>query len=699
MSGPIGFPNLAAMRGRRKGGAGAAQKTAARGIATHVVDFLDRLASRGYSQASIDAHRWALKQFTAWADATGYHEPASLSRADLEAYQHFLHQYRSPRNRKPLVINTQIARLGCVRRFFASLCRAGIIPANPAADLDLPRKQARQLPKSLNEREISLLLAIPNTKDAFGLRDRTILELFYATGIRRSEMANLDIGDYDPHSHTLTVRKGKGGKSRMLPIGGRAATWLDRFLAESRPLFDHLPNEPALFLSGYGTRFSADYLGNWIKILMKRCGIDKPGSCHLFRHSCATDMHRGGADIRYVQEMLGHTRLETTQIYTHVHIEALREVHTRCHPHGRMIDESPSEKTCDSEKTASREEPEDVLAQSMLSAEIHHDSQGCPPVGLLDAVESAFELSPSQDEPPPDEGGACTPKSTTPRPGPNAPNHSAPHPNYVPKTQKNHDFPAGVAYYGYRYYDPVTGRWPSRDPIEESGGINLYGFVGNNGVAHVDILGEQVWNEGIYGKARNHNFHWEFIQSRFDVFHQARTDIKSMVFDSRDKAGYHGARTAARMTRDGPRIFAESYLKKGKTLGVEYGGRVCCKCIENADGTITYKYTLTGPYTSGRNSIVFHVQPEKCPEGTTQVGSYHSHPGNRGLTGVSDEDRTYEGSTDRANSRLKDNLCVKKNGASAGYLAELNAKETMIRISDYRRKAGRARDPGDLVEF
>jgi integrase/recombinase XerD len=480
------------MRGRRKGGAGAAQKTAARGIATHVVDFLDRLASRGYSQASIDAHRWALKQFTAWADATGYHEPASLSRADLEAYQHFLHQYRSPRNRKPLVINTQIARLGCVRRFFASLCRAGIIPANPAADLDLPRKQARQLPKSLNEREISLLLAIPNTKDAFGLRDRTILELFYATGIRRSEMANLDIGDYDPHSHTLTVRKGKGGKSRMLPIGGRAATWLDRFLAESRPLFDHLPNEPALFLSGYGTRFSADYLGNWIKILMKRCGIDKPGSCHLFRHSCATDMHRGGADIRYVQEMLGHTRLETTQIYTHVHIEALREVHTRCHPHGRMIDESPSEKTCDSEKTASREEPEDVLAQSMLSAEIHHDSQGCPPVGLLDAVESAFELSPSQDEPPPDEGGACTPKSTTPRPGPNAPNHSAPHPNYVPKTQKNHDFPAGVAYYGYRYYDPVTGRWPSRDPIEEEGGINLYGFVGNNGVGRWDYLGFQV---------------------------------------------------------------------------------------------------------------------------------------------------------------------------------------------------------------
>ena len=111
-----------------------------------------------------------------------------------------------------------------------------------------------------------------------------MLELFYATGIRRSEMANLDHGDYDPSTRTLLVRKGKNGKSRMLPVGERAAAWLDRFLAESRPLFDHLPQETALFLTGYGERFSPAYLGNWIKKLLKRCGIDKPGSCHLWRH-------------------------------------------------------------------------------------------------------------------------------------------------------------------------------------------------------------------------------------------------------------------------------------------------------------------------------------------------------------------------------------------------------------------------------
>ncbi len=120
-------------------------------------------------------------------------------------------------------------------------------------------------------------------------------------------MTNLDCGDYDASSGTLLIRRGKGGKSRMVPVGERAAVWLDRFIAEARHQFDHLPGQTALFLSGYGTRLSSAYMGNWIKGLMKRCGIDKQGSCHLFRHSCATAMHRGGADIRYVQEWSGAT--------------------------------------------------------------------------------------------------------------------------------------------------------------------------------------------------------------------------------------------------------------------------------------------------------------------------------------------------------------------------------------------------------
>jgi integrase/recombinase XerD len=320
-------------------------------MAAHAEAFLENLAARHYSAASIDAHRWALRQFSEWAASRGAPDPASYQRADLEEYQLFLHRYRSPRGGRPLAINTQLARLGCLRRFFARLCRAGTIPANPAADLDLPRKQARQLPKALSAQEIQLLLAIPDPADPFGLRDRALLELFYATGIRRTEMTRLDLGDYDPFTYTLHIRKGKGGKSRMLPVGERCAAWLTQHLENSRPHFAHLPGETALFLSGYGTRITPAYLGDWIKKLMKRCGIDKPGSCHLFRHSCATDMHRGGADIRYVQEMLGHARLETTQIYTHVHIDALREVHARSHPHGRLEKEENKPKTKNRKKS------------------------------------------------------------------------------------------------------------------------------------------------------------------------------------------------------------------------------------------------------------------------------------------------------------------------------------------------------------
>jgi integrase/recombinase XerD len=338
MAGITGTGNLQGMKHRRKGGLppAPAGNSESGSIAFLSCAFLQHLASRAYSQGSIDSHQWALRQFVTWAASQNHPTPGGFTRATLEDYQLFLHHYRSPRTKVPLVVNTQLARIGCVRRFFAWLCRSGIIPANPATDLDLPRKSCRKLPRSLSADEIQRLLAIPNPADPFGLRDRTILELFYATGIRRTEMTNLDHGDYDATAGTLHVRQGKGGKSRMLPVGERAAAWLDRFLFESRPLFNHLPGESALFLSGYGTRFTPAYLGNWIKSLMKRCGIDKPGSCHLFRHSCATDMHRGGADIRYVQEMLGHERMETTRIYTHVHIDALREVHSRTHPHGKL---------------------------------------------------------------------------------------------------------------------------------------------------------------------------------------------------------------------------------------------------------------------------------------------------------------------------------------------------------------------------
>ncbi len=441
-----------------------------------------------YSQGSIDAHHWSLKGFVEWAAALDLDSPDVFTRATLEIYQVHLHHYRSPRTKQPLVVNTQIARLGCVRRFFAWLCRSGVIPANPAADLDLPRKQARHLPKSLNPEEIDRVLTIPDTNDPFGLRDRTILELFYAAGIRRAEMANLDLRDFDPHTRTLLVRKGKNGKSRLLPVGERAAAWLARFLAESRPLFHHLPQETALFLSGYGTRFSPDYLGNWVAGLMKKAGIDKNGSCHLFRHSCATDMHLGGADIRFVQEMLGHARLDTTQIYTHVNIKALAEVHARSHPHGRIQEAEdqagPPSPISDGGKDSAFIQTADPLPagpEMAAAPTVTHDPAQADANGR-----EKHDPPPDDDDPPPENGPESRPK----RPRPTFPGNPS---NALASDRLGRLLRSAkrvrVADYLYRYYDPLSGRWPSRDPIGERGGINLYCFVSNHGVNQWDVLG------------------------------------------------------------------------------------------------------------------------------------------------------------------------------------------------------------------
>ena len=515
MAGYKGLVNLLGMRGRKKGGlcAPAAVLPAPASLAARAAGFLEHLAARAYARGSIEAHHWALKGFVEWANTQNLTSPATFTRATIETYQLHLHHYRSPRTSEPLVVNTQLARLGAIRRFFAWMCRSGNLPANPAADLDLPRKQSRRLPKALSTVEIDRLLSLPNPADPIGLRDRTILELFYATGIRRTELTQLDPGDYDPDAHTLLIRHGKNDKSRLLPVGGRAAWWLDRFLAEARPLFDHLPNETALFLSGYGTRITPAYLGTWVAGQMKKAGITKPGACHLLRHSMATDMHCNGADIRHVQEMLGHARLETTQIYTHVNIKALAEVHARTHPHGLLPkDHEHGFREPDMPAATEPVGMRDLLSANtacLIETKLPDDSTCGPEAAVLSPV-SAMPAAPANPisatgtvlEPPgpddnlPETGPAAPPK----RPPPPAPVNPR---NLFSSNDLQQDKPAAsgvqVAYYGYRYYDPLTGRWPSRDPMGENWETeeyNEYAFIRNFSIHFYDVLG--LFGDGGY---------------------------------------------------------------------------------------------------------------------------------------------------------------------------------------------------------
>jgi len=303
-------------------------------LASLIDRWLERLAERNYSPRSIDMHRWSLKTFLAWAQERDLKNPAQVTRPILESYQRWLYRYRKDDGR-PMSVTTQRNRLGAVQRLFAWLCRENHIPANPAADLELPRKEHRQLPKALSPDEIKSLMAVPDIADPLGIRDRAILETLYATGIRRSELVRLDVGDINLARQSLHVRKGKGGKDRILPLGARATQWITRYLDVARPRLEVSVSERALFLSGYGERFNPNYLGNWVARTVKAADIARSGSCHLLRHSCATHMLENGADIRYIQQMLGHARLDTTQIYTEVDIRALAEVHARTHPSGQ----------------------------------------------------------------------------------------------------------------------------------------------------------------------------------------------------------------------------------------------------------------------------------------------------------------------------------------------------------------------------
>jgi len=293
-----------------------------------------RLEERAYSLRTVEARKWALRVFLRWAEERDLHRPDQVTKPILESYQRGLFQYRKE-DGKPLGVTTQRGYLGAVQNFFAWLCRENVLSANPAADLDLPRKPNKILPRALSLEDIRQILNLPDITDPLGIRDRAILEVFYATGIRRAECARLDVDDVDHDRGLITVRQGKGNKDRVVPVGERALHWIKLYQENTRPLLQTPQSGHALFLSGYGERISVAYLGNWVRRVIAEA-LGKTGSCHMLRHSCATHMLENGADIRYIQQLLGHARLDTTQIYTDVSIVQLREVHARTHPHARL---------------------------------------------------------------------------------------------------------------------------------------------------------------------------------------------------------------------------------------------------------------------------------------------------------------------------------------------------------------------------
>ena len=291
---------------------------------------LTAMSVKNLRPRTVDTRRYSLTLFLTWCQERELKRPNQITRTILESYQRHLWRYRK-KDGNPLSVGTQIGRLTAVRGLFKWLCREGWLEADPAAHLEMPKEERRLPQDTLSEPEVAAILNVPDTEDPLGIRDRAILEVLYSTAIRRTEVARLELRDLCSDRQTLFVRKGKGGKDRIVPIGKRALEWTERYIDGTRPLLLIDMAEPALFLTGYGKGFTPNSLGNLVTKIVRRA-LDRRGSCHLLRHACATHMLEHGADVRIIQQLLGHAKLETTQVYTEVSIKLLQEVHNRTHP-------------------------------------------------------------------------------------------------------------------------------------------------------------------------------------------------------------------------------------------------------------------------------------------------------------------------------------------------------------------------------
>jgi len=322
-----------AQRGGQDKHADSFDRSASDALAWWCDAYLDALRARNYSESTVETRGFDLKMFLGWAAERDLARAGQITRPILEAYQRWLWRYEKPGSGgKRLGWSTQRAKVGALKDFFRWLTRQNVILHNPASELELPRPEKRLPQQALTLAEIDRLLAVPDVADPLGVRDRAILELFYSTGLRRAELCRLELPDVNAERRTVTVRRGKGKKDRVVPVGARALAWIERYVREVRPRLSLDTRTAALFLSGYGEAFNPDVVSRMVSEWMKCAGFDRPGSCHLLRHTCATHMLEGGADIRYIQQLLGHENLETTAIYTEVSIRQLQEVHARCHP-------------------------------------------------------------------------------------------------------------------------------------------------------------------------------------------------------------------------------------------------------------------------------------------------------------------------------------------------------------------------------
>lgn len=290
----------------------------------HIREFLDYVVvEKGLSRNTHDSYQRDLLRFEAWM---GNSDLSSASSADISAFLKHLKD-------SGLSARSYTRSLITLRGFYKFLLKRGKIPVSPCATIDIPRVQ-RKLPEFLSLDEVEALICAPDADSLLGLRDRAMLETLYATGLRVSELISLKLNDINLQGGWLSAF-GKGSKERLVPLGEAAMVWLKRYMEEGRGGLLKKRNSKTLFLSNRASGMTRQNFWVIMKHYALKSGIDtrkiKP---HIIRHSFATHLLERGADLRIVQAMLGHSDISTTQIYTHVTNERLRNIHKKSHPRG-----------------------------------------------------------------------------------------------------------------------------------------------------------------------------------------------------------------------------------------------------------------------------------------------------------------------------------------------------------------------------
>ena len=295
-------------------------------LGSTVVTFIDYLRSeQGLSENTVISYKYDLSKYVKHLFHKGVKKVTLATTEDIEDFLLTM----KDEDAAPTTVARAVSSL---KSFYRYLVTEGKATVDPTLNIDAPRF-LRRLPDVLSPEEVFEILEAPDTSKPLGLRDRAILELMYATGARVSEILGLRIGDLVWESSMVRVF-GKGSKERLVPVGAVAKEFVDKYLKSVRPSLRAAAQSDYLFLSIHSGKMSRNTLWKMVKRYALRAGAKKHVTPHTFRHSFATHLLEGGADLVVVQELLGHADISTTQIYTHVDREYLREVHRTCHPRG-----------------------------------------------------------------------------------------------------------------------------------------------------------------------------------------------------------------------------------------------------------------------------------------------------------------------------------------------------------------------------